>query len=76
VGIDGENALEKFDDLVKGCDYDGVHTMHTNLQTPAAGAKAGKPSLGAFIRKPLRPSICTSELAMSDERLRLAWIAQ
>jgi hypothetical protein len=37
MGIDSENTLEKFDDLVKGCDYDGVHIMIANLQTRAAG---------------------------------------
>jgi hypothetical protein len=48
--VDGENALEKFDDLVKGCDYDGVHTMIANLQTPAA--RAGAPDLAPRLRTP------------------------
>ena len=45
MGIDGDNALEKFDDLVKGCDYDGGHTMLTILQRPAARTRAGRPDL-------------------------------
>jgi hypothetical protein len=61
MGIDSENALEKFDDLVKGYDYDGVHTMIANLQTPAArGAKERR----AF-RMWLSPA----------QRFRPAWIA-
>ena len=73
MGIDSENALEKFDDLVKGCDYDGVHTMIANLQTPAARTRAK--GRHAF-RMLLPPFLTLPHTGGADtQRTGRAWIA-